>query len=284
MDASISESLESQNLRRLPERRPRPADLGETAAIPETYRPIETVREPEVGRTATIAEPEIVPRDRSERLSRTVNLVLASVALVILSPLFLLIALAIRLTSRGPVLYMQPRVGLDRRWHKTYAMHNRRVQDLGGTIFKIYKFRSMYVDAEGKSGAVWATPGDKRVTPVGRFLRQFRLDELPQLINVLRGDMSLVGPRPLLVEYLPRYSPEQARRHEVKPGITGLAQVEGRNGLTWPEKFKLDVYYVDHQSLALDLKILARTVAAVIRREGIRTAGDTPMPYFQGEQ
>jgi len=124
----------------------------------------------------------------------------------------------------------------------------------------------------------------KRLTRIGRFLRASSLDELPQLVNVLRGDMSLVGPRPLLVEYLPRYSPQQARRHEVKPGITGLAQVEGRNGLTWPEKFKLDVFYVDHASVALDLKILARTVAAVLRRDGISAPGEATMPVFQGEQ
>ena len=121
-------------------------------------------------------------------------------------------------------------------------------------------------------------------TRIGAILRRTNLDELPQLINVLRGEMSLVGPRPLLVEYLPRYSPEQARRHDVQPGITGLAQVAGRNGLSWPEKFALDVYYVDHQSLALDLQILARTVAAVLRRDGISAAGQATMAPFQGER
>jgi lipopolysaccharide/colanic/teichoic acid biosynthesis glycosyltransferase len=152
---------------------------------------------------------------------------------------------------------------------------------LGGRIFQLLKFRTM-TDAVDASGRL--LPDDERVTAIGRLLRACSLDELPQLLNVLRGDMSLVGPRPLLVEYLARYSARQARRHEVKPGITGLAQVEGRNALSWPEKFELDVYYVDHQSLALDLKILARTVAAVIRREGIRTADGASMPYFQGEQ
>src|SRR5258708_1773310 len=127
-------------------------------------------------------------------------------------------------------------------------------------------------------------PYAERLGKMGRFFRASSLDELLELINVLRGEMSLVGPRPLLVEYLPRYSPEQARRHDVQPGITGLAQVAGRNGLSWPEKFALDVYYVDHQSLALDLVILARTGAAVIRRDGISAAGQATMAPFQGEQ
>src|SRR5262245_3356942 len=130
----------------------------------------------------------------------------------------------------------------------------------GGEIFELFKFRTMKdaVDASGR-----ALPDRERASAIGQLLRACSLDELPQMINVLRGDMSLVGPRPLLPEYLPRYSPRQARRHEVKPGITGLAQIEGRNGLSWPEKFELDVFYVDHQSLSLDLRILARTVAAV---------------------
>ncbi len=151
----------------------------------------------------------------------------------------------------------------------------------GGRIFEVIKFRTMR-DAIGADGR--PLPDGERLTAIGRFLRASSLDELPQLVNVLRGDMSLVGPRPLLVEYLPRYSPEQARRHDVKPGITGLAQVEGRNGLTWPEKFALDVFYVDHASLALDLKILVKTVTAVLKRDGISAAGEATMPVFQGEQ
>jgi lipopolysaccharide/colanic/teichoic acid biosynthesis glycosyltransferase len=162
-----------------------------------------------------------------------------------------------------PLLFRQPRVGL------------------GGRVFEVMKFRTMKdaVDRDGRP-----LPDGERLTAVGRFLRASSLDELPQLINVLRGDMSLVGPRPLLVEYLARYSPQQARRHEVKPGITGMAQVAGRNGLTWPEKFALDVFYVDHQSLRLDLAILARTLVTVVKREGVSAAGQATMPVFQGEQ
>jgi len=194
---------------------------------------------------------------------RLIDVVAAISVLALGSPVIAATAVLVYLDLGRPLLFRQPRTGL------------------GGRIFELLKFRTMNdaVDADGRP-----LPDDERLTAIGRLLRASSLDELPQLVNVLRGDMSLVGPRPLLVEYLPRYSVQQARRHEVKPGITGLAQVEGRNGLTWPEKFKLDVYYVDHQSLALDLKILARTVAAVIRREGIRTAAGAAMPYFQGEQ
>jgi len=194
---------------------------------------------------------------------RLIDVVAAISVLALGSPVIAATAVLVYLDLGRPLLFRQPRTGL------------------GGRIFELLKFRTMNdaVDADGRP-----LPDDERLTAIGRLLRASSLDELPQLVNVLRGDMSLVGPRPLLVEYLPRYSAQQARRHEVKPGITGLAQVEGRNGLTWPEKFKLDVYYVDHQSLALDLKILARTVAAVIRREGIRTAAGAAMPYFQGEQ
>jgi len=187
----------------------------------------------------------------------------AAAVLVVAAPVMAATAAAVYADVGRPLLFRQVRVGR------------------GGQAFELLKFRTMRhaVASDGRP-----LPDGERLTRLGRVLRASSLDELPQLINVLRGDMSLVGPRPLLVEYLARYSPQQARRHEVKPGITGLAQVEGRNALTWPEKFKLDVYYVDHQSLALDLKILARTVAAVIRREGIRTADGASMPYFQGEQ
>ena len=194
---------------------------------------------------------------------RLIDVATAISMLALSAPVIAATAALVYFDLGRPLLFRQQRTGL------------------GGRIFSLLKFRTMTdaVDASGRP-----LPDDERLTAIGRFVRACSLDELPQLINVLRGDMSLVGPRPLLVEYLARYSPQQARRHEVKPGITGLAQVEGRNALTWPEKFKLDVYYVDHQSLALDLKILARTVAAVIRREGIRTADGASMPYFQGEQ
>jgi len=152
---------------------------------------------------------------------------------------------------------------------------------LHGRPFEMVKFRSM-TDARGLGGAL--LPDADRLTPFGQFLRSSSLDELPGLWNVFKGDMSLVGPRPLLMEYLPLYSPEQARRHEVRPGITGWAQVNGRNALGWDDKFKLDVWYVDHRSLWLDIKILWLTVKKVLVRDGISAAGEATMPRFTGSK
>ena len=196
-------------------------------------------------------------------VKRLIDVAVAAAALVVGAPVMAATAALVYADVGRPLVFRQDRVGR------------------GGRVFELLKFRTMKaaVDRHGKP-----LPDAERLTRLGRFLRASSLDELPQLINVLRGDMSLVGPRPLLVEYLPRYSPEQARRHDVKPGITGLAQVAGRNALSWPQKFELDVYYVDHQSLALDLKILARTVVAVVGRTGISAAGDATMPVFQGER
>lgn len=143
----------------------------------------------------------------------------------------------------------------------------------------IYKFRTMNNQVNEQGDLL---PDSERLTRIGNFLRRLSLDELPQLVNVLKGEMSLVGPRPLLVQYLERYSPEQARRHEVLPGLTGWAQINGRNALSWEEKFKLDVWYVDHQSLWLDVRILMLTLAKVIRREGVSAAGEATMPEFRG--
>ena len=145
----------------------------------------------------------------------------------------------------------------------------------------MYKFRTMTDsrDAEGN-----LLPDEKRLTGFGRFLRSTSLDELPELLNVLKGDMSLVGPRPLLMQYLERYSPDQARRHEVKPGITGLAQINGRNAITWEEKFKLDVWYVDHQSLWLDIKIIFLTIWKIFKREGINQPGQATVEEFMGDR
>lgn len=150
---------------------------------------------------------------------------------------------------------------------------------LHGRLFRLYKFRSMrdLRDANGK-----LLPDEQRLTRFGRFLRSSSLDELPEFFNVLKGDMSLVGPRPLLVQYLERYTPEQARRHEVRPGITGWAQVNGRNALSWEEKFKLDVWYVDHRTFWLDIKILFMTLAKVFKREGISAEGSATAPEFMG--
>jgi sugar transferase EpsL len=192
---------------------------------------------------------------------RLFDLVCATIGLIIVSPLLIMIALLISLTMGLPILFQQTRPGLH------------------GKPFVLYKLRTMQ-DRRDSEGNV--LPDEERLSPFGRFLRRTSLDELPELFNVLKGDMSLVGPRPLLVEYLDRYTPEQARRHEMKPGITGWAQVNGRNAISWEEKFELDVWYVDNQSLCLDLKILWMTLLMVLRREGISQAGHATMPKFMG--
>ena len=185
----------------------------------------------------------------------------AAVGLVVLAPVLGVVAGLVRAKLGSPVVFSQTRPGLH------------------GAPFTLHKFRTM-TDARGPDGAL--LPDAERLTPFGRFLRSSSLDELPELWNVLRGEMSLVGPRPLLMQYLDRYTPEQARRHEVRPGITGLAQVGGRNALSWDDKFTLDVEYVETVSLGLDLKILFQTLAKVVRREGISAAGQATMPEFTG--
>ena len=181
--------------------------------------------------------------------------------IVVISPIIVLTTLLVRIKIGAPVLFTQERPGLH------------------GKAFRIYKFRTMInkKDADGN-----LLPDADRLVPFGRFLRSTSLDELPELINVLKGDMSLVGPRPLLKEYLDRYTLEQARRHEVKPGITGWAQVNGRNAISWEDKFKLDVWYVDNQSLWLDIKILWMTLVKVFKREGISQEGQDTMEKFRG--
>ena len=193
-------------------------------------------------------------------VKRAGDVTAASIGLVLASPVLLIVAVMVRTRLGSPVLFRQPRPGR------------------GGRIFTMAKFRTMK-DADPARGLI--SDAD-RLTPFGRRLRSTSLDELPALWNVLRGDMSLVGPRPLLVEYLERYSPTQARRHEVRPGITGLAQVSGRNALTWEDRFALDVEYVDRRSLRLDLRILWLTVATVIKREGVTAEGSATMPVFRG--
>jgi lipopolysaccharide/colanic/teichoic acid biosynthesis glycosyltransferase len=187
----------------------------------------------------------------------------AAIALLILSPLMLVVAIAIYIWIGRPIVFSQPRPGKD------------------GRIFTFYKFRTMTDDRDDRGRLL---PDHQRLIPFGQFLRRTSLDELPQLWNVLKGDMSFVGPRPLIVEYLPRYSPEQARRHEVKPGITGLAQIQGRNEIGWEEKFRLDVWYVDNWSLGLDLKIMFLTVFKVLQQEGINQQGYTTSEEFKGQQ
>jgi len=192
---------------------------------------------------------------------RAFDVVVAGVGLVVLSPLLLLVAVAVRATMGAPVLFRQTRPG-------------RR-----GRPFEVLKFRTM-TDRRGADGAL--LPDADRLTSLGRLLRRTSLDELPELVNVVRGDMSLVGPRPLLEEYLDLYTPEQARRHDVRPGITGWAQVNGRNATTWDERFAHDAYYVDHRSMRLDLHILKRTVAQVLSGAGVTQPGEATMARFTG--
>lgn len=194
-------------------------------------------------------------------MKRFFDVVLASLALIIALPVLAVLAVVVRMNMGRSVLFRQTRPGLH------------------GKPFSMAKFRTMR-DAHDLQGNPLADA--HRITPFGRFLRATSLDELPELWNVLKGDMSLVGPRPLLMEYLPLYSPEQARRHEVRPGITGWAQVNGRNALTWEEKFALDVWYVNHRSFWLDIKILLMTVAKVVRHEGINAEGEATMSKFEG--
>jgi lipopolysaccharide/colanic/teichoic acid biosynthesis glycosyltransferase len=194
-------------------------------------------------------------------MKRLFDFVVAFFALLVLALPLLMLAWLIRGKLGNPVLFKQVRPGLN------------------GRPFKMVKFRTM-TDARGPNGAL--LPDAQRLTPFGRFLRASSLDELPELWNVLKGEMSLVGPRPLLMEYLPLYTPEQARRHEVRPGITGWAQVNGRNAISWEDKFALDVWYVDHRSLLLDVRILWMTVKKVLVRDGISAAGEATMPKFSG--
>lgn len=193
-------------------------------------------------------------------MKRLFDIIGAVVLLVLLLPVLLIVAILVRVKLGSPVLFRQVRPGR------------------GARPFTLVKFRTMAVPAPGAPTA----PDADRLTPFGRKLRASSLDELPELWNVLRGEMSLVGPRPLLMAYLERYSPEQARRHEVRPGITGWAQVNGRNATTWEERLRLDVWYVDNRSLALDLRILLRTVALVFSREGISPPGEATMEEFRG--
>lgn len=190
---------------------------------------------------------------------RLLDIVIAALMLLLLSPLIILIGILVRFDLGAPLLFYQLRPGKNAK------------------AFRMIKFRTMRNVCDGNP-----LPDAERLTQLGRFLRSTSLDELPGLLSVLKGDMSLVGPRPLLMEYLPLYSPEQARRHEVRPGITGWAQVNGRNALSWDEKFALDLWYIDNRSLMLDLKILLLTVRKVLVRDGISAVGEATMPKFTG--
>ncbi len=194
-------------------------------------------------------------------LKRIVDIIVSVTGLLTLGLVLVILAVIVRVKLGSPVLFRQQRPGL------------------GGRPFWLIKFRTMTNQRDAAGNLL---PDEKRLPALGRFLRSASLDELPELFNVLKGDMSIVGPRPLMMKYLSRYTPEQARRHEVKPGITGWAQVNGRNAISWEDRFKLDVWYVDNYSLWLDLKILFRTVAAVFKREGITQQGRATMDEFMG--
>jgi sugar transferase EpsL len=208
--------------------------------------------------------PQFITRRRVPAVKRIFDLLLTLPGLLLISPLMALIALLVRLFDGSPVIFHQVRAGL------------------GNQLFKVYKFRTMR-DTRDENGLL--LPDDQRISGIGRFLRATSLDELPELFNIVRGEMSLVGPRPLLAVYLQRYSPEQARRHEVLPGITGWAQINGRNVLSWEDKFELDVWYVDHWSFWLDIKILFLTFwKAFIKREGINQPGEATASEFMGSE
>jgi len=194
-------------------------------------------------------------------LKRLIDIIVSLIGLILTSPIIAIISIIIYLTIKRPIFFKQIRPGLHAK------------------PFVLYKFRTM-LDLRDKNGTF--LPDEKRLTGFGNFLRKTSLDELPELWNVLKGDMSLVGPRPLLMEYLDRYAPEQARRHEVKPGITGWAQVNGRNAISWEEKFKLDVWYVDNWNILLDIKIIFLTTLKVLKGEGISAEGHATMPKFKG--
>jgi len=196
-------------------------------------------------------------------LKRIFDIVIAGFAMLISIPILVLLAILIKIKLGSPVLFCQTRPGLNSK------------------PFKIFKFRSMLDETNSDCNLL---SDESRLTPFGEILRATSLDEQPELWNVLKGDMSLVGPRPLLMEYLPLYNKEQIRRHEVRPGITGWAQINGRNTISWEEKFALDVWYVDNQSFWLDLKILFKTIAKVFSREGISAEGEVTMPRFTGTQ
>lgn len=196
-------------------------------------------------------------------MKRLVDILIASIALILLSPIFLLVAYKVRKNLGSPIFFYQERPGKN------------------GKLFKMMKFRSMK-DANDASGN--PLPDEKRITPFGQKLRSTSLDEMPQLINVLKGDMSVVGPRPMLKEFVELYSPEQARRLEVRPGMTGLAQISGRNELDYEERFKCDVWYVDNHSVVVDFKIMFKTVSVMTNREGINAPGHVGPSLFKGNE
>ncbi|MBC7789149.1 MAG: sugar transferase [Anaerolineae bacterium] len=246
---------------------------GSAADMREVARPIELVR------FADSAKPdrpvvETNPRERSERIDRVVNVALSVAALIIFSPVMLFVALLVKLTSPGPVLYVQTRVGRDRRQSPPNAAYDRRMQDLGGQVFSIYKFRTMHSDAEDVSGAVWASKSDPRVTLVGKFLRKARMDELPQLLNVVQGHMNIVGPRPERPSIFARLREDivdYPLRQIAKPGITGWAQINQGYDQDLDDvraKVRYDLEYINRQCLAEDFRIMLKTFPVILFGKG----------------
>ena len=247
--------------------------LVERSGAPSAPAPLQRAWNVEQWRDSAPAPSDSSQGSRA-RFNRVVNCVLALTALIVLLPLLLIIAAAVKLTSRGPVLYTQERVGLDRRVPGRQVHNHRRSQNVGGRPFTIYKFRTMRVDAERQSGAVWASRDDPRVTPVGRVLRQYRLDELPQFINVLRGEMNIVGPRPerpTIFAELREHIAEYPLRQRAKPGITGLAQINHHYDRSIEDvrtKVNFDLEYIRRQSVIEDLRIMLKTVPTILFRRG----------------
>jgi lipopolysaccharide/colanic/teichoic acid biosynthesis glycosyltransferase len=240
-------------------------------AVAETIAVV-SERAPDL-RLVVDAPADVLPAERSELLSRIMNVTVASIALVTLAPLMALVALLVKLTSKGPVFYSQIRVGVDRRFREQFAF-DRRGYDYGGKPFKMYKFRTMRVDAERDGRAVWATKQDPRTTSIGRILRRTRLDELPQLYNVIRGDMNIVGPRPerpTIFAELRESIPQYHMRQRVKPGITGWAQINQAYDACLDDvrrKVALDLEYMKNQSALMDLRIMSMTLPVVVFRRG----------------
>jgi lipopolysaccharide/colanic/teichoic acid biosynthesis glycosyltransferase len=272
MQAAVSQTVDvgirSVNRKKLKQHR--------SELVREPAGPVELVREitptPFADRPVLFAE-EVMPRERSEVVGRVVNVLVAAVALIVLSPLIALVAIVIKLTSRGPVLYSQTRVGLDRRFRHLSA-DDRRQHNHGGKLFEMYKFRTMRADAEIDGRAVWAQKEDPRVTTVGRFLRRARIDELPQLYNVLRGEMNIVGPRPerpTIFATLRADIPEYHMRQRVKPGITGWAQINQSYDACVDDvrrKVRYDLEYLRRQSVVEDLRIMSLTLPVMLFRKG----------------
>ena len=271
MDAHVTPLTAGRTPRTTPGRA-RPATGASTALPmpdPDGFRTKSIARE-----IADQSSEEFIPNPRSERVARVFNVVIALVMIVLASPIMLITAIVIRLTSRGPILYTQTRVGLDRRWNRTRALRERRREDLGGVPFTIYKFRSMRVDAEANGQAVWAQQDDDRITLIGKFIRKTRTDELPQLLNVLRGEMNVVGPRPERPSIFVRLREsieEYPIRQRVKPGITGLAQINNSYDTCLDDvrrKVDYDLQYLRTQSIEQDIRIMLRTIPVMIFRIG----------------